>query len=122
MRVVIADDSSIVRGRMASLLTDLKEVEIVGEAQDVPEAIESVTRLKPDVVILDMQMPGGNGIDVLEKIKEDRPSPIVMMFTNSPYSQYRQRCMDLGADYFFDKSTEVEKLLDAVKEHVGVSV
>ena len=119
MRVLIADDSSIVRGRMATLLTDVKEVEIVGEAQDVPEAIESVTRLKPDVVILDMQMPGGSGIDVLKKIREDNRSAIVMMFTNSPYSQHRQRCMDLGADYFFDKSTEVEKLLTALEQWVA---
>ena len=121
MRVVIADDSSIVRGRMASLLTDLKQVEIVGEAQDVPETIESVTRLKPDLVILDIQMPGGSGMDALEKIKRDKPAPIVMMFSNDPYSQYRKRCMDLGADYFFDKSTEFEGLLDALKQQVVYS-
>jgi DNA-binding NarL/FixJ family response regulator len=121
MRVLIADDSSIVRERVASLVNELKEVEIVGEAQDVPDTINSVTRLKPDVVILDMQMPGGSGIDVLAKIKEDRPSPIVMMFTNSPFAQFRQRCMELGADYFFDKSGEAEKLLDALKERVGYS-
>ena len=121
MRVLIADDSSIVRERVASLLNDLKEVEIVGQAQDVPATIKSVTKLKPDVVILDMQMPGGSGMDVLEKIKEDKPSPIVMMFTNSSYAQCRQRCMELGADYFFDKSTEAEKLLDALKERVGYS-
>lgn len=119
MRVVIADDSSIVRGRMASLLTDLKQVEIVGQAQDVPEAVESVTRLKPDLVILDIQMPGGSGIDALEKIKRDKPAPIVMMFSNDSYSQYRQRCMDLGADYFFDKSTEFEKLLKALEQRVA---
>ncbi|TAK07171.1 response regulator [bacterium] len=119
MRVLLADDSSIVRGRMASLLTDLKEVEIIGEAQDVPEAVESVTRLKPDLVILDIQMPGGTGIDALEKIKRDKPAPIVMMFSNDSYSQYRQRCMELGADYFFDKSTEVDKLLTALEQRVA---
>lgn len=119
MRVVIADDSSIVRGRMAGLLTDLKEVEVVGQAQDVPEAVESVTRLKPDLVILDIQMPGGSGIDALEKIKRDKPAPIVMMFSNDSYSQYRQRCMELGADYFFDKSTEFEKLLKALEQRVA---
>ena len=121
MRVLIADDSSIVRGRVVSLLNELKEVEIIGEAQDVPDTIKSVARLKPEVVILDMQMPGGSGLDVLEKIKGEKPSPIVMMFTNSPYAQCRQRCMELGADYFFDKSTEAEKLLDALKERVGYS-
>lgn len=119
MRVLIADDSSIVRGRMATLLTDVEEVEIVGEAQDVPEAVESVTRLKPDLVILDIQMPGGTGIDALEKIKRDKPAPIVMMFSNDSYSRYRQRCMELGADYFFDKSTEVDKLLTALEQRVA---
>ena len=75
----------------------------------------AIRRLKPDVVILDIHLPGSSGIEVLEAIKKDKPAPIVIMFTNYPYPQYRKRCMDLGADFFFDKSTEHEKLTEVFK-------
>jgi len=61
-------------------------------------------------------MPGGSGIDVLRSIKKDRPAPIVMMLTNYPYPQYRKRCMDVGADCFFDKSSEFNMVTDALKQ------
>ncbi|GAI28344.1 unnamed protein product, partial [marine sediment metagenome] len=57
----------------------------------------------------------GNGIKVLEAIKKNLQSPKVIIFTNYPYPQYRKRYMDAGADFFFDKSTEFEKLVDTVK-------
>ena len=72
--------------------------------------MESISRLQPDAVILDIRMPGGSGIDVLKKIKKNYPSTLVIMFTNYPTAQYRKRCLDLGTDFFFDKSTEFDKI------------
>jgi DNA-binding NarL/FixJ family response regulator len=92
-----------------------REIRIVGYAEDVPQAVESVAKLRPDVVILDIQMPGGSGIDVLETIKKNKPSPIVIMFTNYPYPQYRNKCLAAGADFFFDKSLEFDALTDTLK-------
>jgi len=110
MKVFIADDSAIVRERLGSMLSDLKEVEIVGFAEDVTSAARSIRELKPDAVILDIRMPGGSGIEVLAEIKKGAPAPLVIILTNYPYPQYRERCMHLGADYFFDKSAEFEKV------------
>ena len=115
MRLFIADDSRIVRERLIEMLADLEGLEIIGQAQDSLEAIESIQRLKPHVVVLDIRMPKGNGIKVLETIKKYEQSPKVIIFTNYPYPQYRKRCMEAGADFFFDKSTEFEKLIDTVK-------
>ena len=115
MRLFIADDSEILRVRLIDMLSEIEGVEIVGQAQESLEAIESIQKLNPHVVILDIRMPQENGIKVLEAIKKDDQSPTVIIFTNYPYPQYRKRCMDLGADFFFDKSTEFEKLIDTVK-------
>lgn len=115
MKVVIADDSSLVRERLISLLSALKDVEIIGQAQDAREAMDSIQRLAPEAVILDIQMPGGSGIEVLRQIKQTMPPPIVIMLTNYAAAPYREACLALGADYFFNKSTEFEQLVEAVR-------
>ena len=115
MRLFIADDSEILRVRLVDMLSEIEGIEIVGQAQESLEAIESIQKLNPHVVILDIRMPRINGIKVLEAIKKDDESPTVIIFTNYPYPQYRKKCMDSGADFFFDKSTEFVKLIDTVK-------
>jgi len=115
VKVFIADDSAPMREQIAATLSELKGIEIVGQAQNAPEAIDSIQKLKPDVVILDIRMPGGNGIAVLKEIKKYSKAPIVIMLTNYPYPQYRKKCKELGADYFFDKSTEFEKINEVLE-------
>jgi DNA-binding NarL/FixJ family response regulator len=115
MRLFIADDSEILRVRLIDMLSEIEGIEIIGQAQESLNTIESIQELNPHVVILDIRMPRINGVKVLEAIKKDDESPTVIIFTNYPYPQYRKRCMDLGADFFFNKSTEFEKLFDTVK-------
>ena len=112
IKVFIADDSSVIRDRLNALLSDLPGVEVIGEAGDAEETLKGIQELNPDVVILDIRMPGGNGIGVLKKIKKNDSCPVVIMLTNYPYLQYRKKCTDLGADYFFDKSTEFERIIE----------
>lgn len=116
MRLFIADDSKILRERLVEILSEIEDVEIIGQEGDTAKVIEAIQELKPDLVILDIRMPGGNGIMVLEKLKKMENPPIVVMFTNYPYLQYRKRCFDSGADYFFYKATEFEKLVEVIKE------
>lgn len=97
------------------MLSKLKGVEVVGQAEDGRQAIDSIRKLKPDAVVLDIQMPNGSGIDVLQNIKKEELAPIVVILTNYSYSQYRKRCMDAGADFFFDKSTEFDEAIRALR-------
>ena len=114
MRVFIVDDSAIVRIRLKAMLSELPGIETVGEAANAHDAIKDIRKLKPDVAIVDIRMPGGNGIDTLKNIKKMKQAPVVIMLTNYPYPQYRKKCMDLGADYFFDKSSEFEKVTEVL--------
>jgi DNA-binding NarL/FixJ family response regulator len=116
MKVFIADDSMVLRERLVEMLSEVPGVEIIGHAQDVPEALTSIEKLNPDVVILDIRMPGGSGMDVLQDIKRKQQAPTVIILTNYPYPQYRKKCLGLGADYFFDKSTEFEKITELFKQ------
>jgi DNA-binding NarL/FixJ family response regulator len=115
MRVFVADDSKILRERMINMLTETPGITCVGEAGDGEEACYEIAQSKPDAVILDIQMPKENGISVLKKIKRDWPSTVVIIFTNYPFEQYRNRCLDLGADFFFDKTMEPEKPIAVLK-------
>jgi len=122
MRIFLIDDSSIVRERLESMLSELEGIEIVGHAADAFSGIDGVRVMKPDVVILDIQMPGSaSGIYVLEKIRWQRPAPTIIMLTNYSHPQYRKRCADAGAAFFFDKSTEFERVPEALKQLVRAS-
>ena len=110
LKVVIADDSPVVRERVVTILDELAGIEIVGQAEHVSEAISTIRKLQPDVVILDIQMPGGSGIDVLRNIKQDGVGPMVIILTNYPFPGDRQKCLQAGADFFLDKSAEFDQI------------
>jgi len=116
MRVLIADDSTIVRERLSAMLSKISEAESISYAEDVPKAISSIHKLNPEVVILDIRMPGGSGIDVLREIKRNNQTPIVIVLTNYPYPQYRRKYVDAGANFFFNKSTEFDKVTEVLKQ------
>jgi len=114
MRVVIVDDSVVIRQRLVRVLSELDGIEVVGQAADVPVAKVLVERLKPDVAILDIRMPSGSGADLLRELKQLTPAPKVIMLTNYPYPENRKKCMDLGADFFFDKSTDFQEVVGLI--------
>lgn len=114
--VFIADDSLVVRERLTTLLNELEGIEIVGQAETVADAITAIRQLKPAVVILDIRMPGGSGIDVLRSIKQDEPATVVIVLTNYPYPAYRKQSLAAGADFFFDKSTEFDQIAKVLEQ------
>ena len=124
LKVLIVENSPVVAGRIVNVLNEIEDIMIVGEAMNSKEAIIITQIMSPDVILLDISIPGKSGIHVLKEIKELNPETKVIVLTNYSESYYRNICMDLGADYFFDKSTEFEKVPDVlvsmlVRERVG---
>ena len=122
MRVYVVDDSPLVRERLVALLAAVDGVDVIGTADNAQAGIAGIAELKPDVAILDIRMPEGSGISVLEALKLKEESPTVIMLTNYPYPQYRRRCLDAGADYFFDKSSEFHNVTDVLSRMVAAEV
>lgn len=116
MKIFIADDSGLIRDRLKNALTEVAGMEFIGEAGNALEARHLIDKLDPDVVILDIRMPGGNGIDMIQSIKKRHPNTIVIMLTGYPYPQYKKRCLELGADYFFDKSLGLDGIIRTVEK------
>ena len=115
-KVFIVDDSAVVRERLAQLISELPGVAVIGHADIAFEAIQEIRRLRPACVVLDISMPGGSGIHVLETLKRENPALTVIMLTNFAHGPYRHKCLQLGADHFFDKTTEFEKVLAILGE------
>lgn len=117
LKIFIAEDSTLVCQRLVDMFSELEDpeaVELIGRAGDTQEAIEAIRRLKPDVAILDICLAEGSGIQVLEAIKSNGSPPVVIMLTAFPYPQYRTKCLEAGADYFFDKLTEFDQVAEVV--------
>ena len=115
MKVLIADDSVVVQQRLVKLISSIEGVEIVGQASTGAETISLVRSQKPDIVILDIQMPDGTGIDVLAKFKNDKNKPKFIVLSNYSTEAFREKCLVEGANRFFDKSTEFEKVINVLK-------
>src|SRR5258708_6325024 len=100
MKIFIVDDSEIVRARLLMMLADIAGAEVVGQAREGRTALEKIHTLQPEIVILDVQLPDIDGIEILKKIKQQHPSIIVIMFTNYPYLVVKIKSLGAGADYF----------------------
>lgn len=118
LRIFIVDDSMPIVVRLTNILSENENFKIVGIANNATKAVEYISKSKPDVVILDIQMPDGNGIDILKQLKKEMPATVVIILTNYPEPDYKKICTKEGADYFLDKSIEFEKVMEICKNIV----
>src|SRR5260370_3830696 len=116
LKVLIADDSASIRAAVGSWISRLPNVEVVGLAENGREAIEQIHQLKPDAVTLDVRMPDLSGINVLEWIKKEGLELMVIVLTGVVEMEYRRKCLELGASFFFHKSTEFEKAIEVLAD------
>jgi CheY-like chemotaxis protein len=119
LRLLIADDSSIVRERLRNLLIEVPHVEVVGETADVAGTIEAIRTSRPDVVILDINMPGGSGFDVLEMVRLEQLKTAVIVASNLVEPEYQRRALAEGARAFVDKSRDFMRVAGLVQEMVS---
>ena len=115
MKVLIADDSQPIRARLIERLSRFPDVQLA-EAEDTPAALRQMVAFMPDVAVLDIRMPGGGGIKALGEIKQKSPGTTVIIMTNYPYAQYRRKCLDAGAGFFFNKSTEFDQAVETISQ------
>lgn len=114
MNVFIADDSPLVRERLVKLIARRQPDARVSESQDVPSTIAAIDNDRPDVLILDLRMPGGSGFDVLSHIQRHNLAIRVIVLTNFASEVNERRSHKLGAHFFFDKTKEFERALDVL--------
>ncbi len=110
-RIYIVDDSIAIRQKLIALLAECKQVRVIGQAGLAEEAIKGIRDLQPDIVLLDIRLPGRSGLWLLSQIKSVWPKMAVIIMTNYDYPQYRRQSFDAGADEFFNKTLEFERMI-----------
>ena len=106
--VYIVDDSDSIRQRLVSMLAAMANVAVVGEARTESEAIAGIVATSPNIVLLDLNLGSGSGLQVLRAVRRKLPRVEVVVLTNHSEPQYRSACIKAGARHFFDKSTQFD--------------
>ncbi len=119
IKVCLVDDQTLVRQGVRSLLGLSEDIEVVGEAADGAQAVELIPELKPDVVLLDMRMPGLNGLDVLNKLRELGALPPTIILTTFDDDHLVLAGIKAGARGYLLKDVSLEQLVSAVKAVAG---
>lgn len=117
MRVLIADDEPLALARLTQALTCIPEVELVAAARSGEEALQFIRGLKPDVAILDIQMPGLNGLGVVDRLKPSDPIPEVIFVT--AFTQHAVKAFEMDAADYLTKPFEFERLRAAIRRAKG---
>jgi DNA-binding NarL/FixJ family response regulator len=115
VRVVVVDDEPMVCAHLRTILGSAGDLEVVGEARDGAAAVEAVLRDRPDVVLMDLRMPGVDGLTAIERINRLRDPPAVVALTTFDADQYVLRALRAGAAGFLVKSTPPEELIRLVR-------
>jgi DNA-binding NarL/FixJ family response regulator len=116
MKVLVVEDSRTVRERIVKLVSGVTGIEAVAEAGDVAGALDAFERVPPDLVVLDLNLPGRSGMDLLPILKTRIAPLTVVVLTNQTGRGYARRCRELGADYFFDKSKQFQLAIEVVRD------
>lgn len=123
IRLLLADDQALVRGALAALLGLESDLEVVAEVGSGDVVVETVRRTNPDVALLDVEMPGLDGISAAAALKEAMPQVRVLMVTTFGRPGFLRRAMRSGAEGFVVKDTPAAQLADAVRRvHAGLRV
>jgi len=115
IRILIADDHKIVRIGLAALCATARDLIVVGEADDGDSAVAAATKLKPDVVVMDLMMPGRNGVDATGAIRERLPDTKVLVLTSYTTSDNLAKALDAGATGALLKTADDDTFLEAVR-------
>jgi DNA-binding NarL/FixJ family response regulator len=115
VRLLVADDHAVVRAGLRSLLDDVFDIDLVGDAADGEEAIRLARRYRPDVVLLDVRMPGTDGLAVLGQLRSELPGVAVVMFSSYDNPTYIARAVALGAAGYLVKNASRDDIIAAIR-------
>lgn len=115
MKIFIADVAARFRDQLIELLGEIESVEVVGQAGDVQTALALIHSLRPDVVMLDIHLSDGSGLELLRNLRREDKTTVAIMMTNQESHPYRQACVRAGADFLFDKADGVTEVKNVIR-------
>lgn len=120
VKLLVVDDSELILSRLVSLLQGISGTTDIGTAGTLAQTLHCVERNPPTLVVLDLHLPDGNAIQIIPTLKQLAPGMQIAMLTNDASEFNRNKCLQAGADWFFDKSTEFAKVLAVVQKQAAL--
>ena len=117
IRTLLVDGNRIFLGAAAEFLSGYPRIQLLERASSGAQALEMIRRLKPHVATLDIRMPEVNGIKVLETLRKEKQEIEIIVLTGLEETEYRKKCLSLGAKYFLHKATEFETVIEVLKDY-----
>jgi len=117
-KILVVDDAALVVDRLFDILNEMVVVNELISAHSYQDAVEKIQQKNPHFVLLDIQLRGKNGIELLSFIKQQYPEIITIMHTNLVSDYYKDLCNEIGANYFIDKSTEFERVPEIIMSNL----
>jgi DNA-binding NarL/FixJ family response regulator len=108
--VLVVEDSLLIIERIIRLLSEADNIKMVIHAANYAESLKMINEISADIILLDLNLPDKSGLELLKEIKSNQPQVKVIVLTNHASDNYREICTYMGADYFFDKSSDFDKL------------
>lgn len=121
MSILLIEDSAVVRNALREMVSSIEGAVVAGEFDSPGPAIENIRTNPPGVVVLDIQLVNGSGLDVLHTVSKEHPEVKVIVFTNFAEPVYRKRCLDAGAYAFYDKKSDIHALRRTLQDLVSES-
>ena len=121
VRTLVVDDSAAVRTSLSALVNEQERLELIGTAADGREAVDKVETLTPDLVLMDLQMPGMNGLDATKEIQRRSPDVHVIVVTTHDGHGIRSACENAGADGFVSKNAGPEGIMTEIRRVISGS-
>jgi len=115
IKVLIADDHSMVRQGLKQILELEKDIEIIGQASNGEEAVKRARELKPDIILMDINMPGTNGIDAIIELKKESKDYKIIVLTLHQEREYLFKTLQIGAEGYVLKDAEISCLIEAIR-------
>lgn len=115
-RILIVDTSTLIIRRLGELVSESSDIETVDMSTSYLDASRKIKGHPPDIVLLDLALPTNNSIKLLREIKNENPEIFVIVVSDTPDERIKNQCEQAGADYFFDKYNEFEKIPCAIRE------
>ena len=119
IKIFIADDHAVIRDGVRYLIQDEEDIELIGEAVDGEEALKMLRELKPDVAIIDINMPNMNGLELIARLREEQPMVKSMVFSIHDEEEYMLKSIKFGASGYMLKDAEREEFLEGIRTIAG---
>lgn len=115
VKTLIVEDNTAFRQSFKELLCTRFPSMVVGEATDGKEALQKIDAIVPDIIFMDIKLPGQNGLELTKRIRANHPKILIVILTSYDLPEYRQAANQCGANYFLPKSTSTEEVVELVQ-------